>query len=370
MAVTLNPYQLEATLKKQGPGPLYLVVGEEDLLRDHALAVFKTVVLGDGGEFNYDLFYGDEAGGGDIRSCASEMPAFAERRLLVVKAAEKLPAKETETLVEYLKDPVETTTLVFFSPKLDGRLKFSQALARAAVAIDCSPLRDAQLGPWIMREAERLGLRLEEQAHHVLKEAVGGSLYGLRRELEKLASYVASGCAVTSADVQTLRGIEPGASVFDLTLAIAEGHRGKVLSILARNLEAGEAPLRILGSLVWQYRRIWKVKESMASGGREGEAARTLRMDPMSVRPFLGRFSDEHLQAASRLFLDTDGKLKGGSNSRPHIVLERLLLHLCELVKPRPTAEAPPRPPVSAGRGATRVVSNVRTIRSGNRTGR
>lgn len=366
MAVTLNPYQLEATLKKQGPGPLYLVVGEEDLLRDHALAVFKTVVLGDGGEFNYNLFYGDEAGGADIRSCASEMPAFAERRLVVVKAAEKLSAKETETLLEYLKDPVETTTLVFLSPKLDGRLKFSQALARAAVAIDCSPLRDAQLGPWIMREAERLGLRLEEQAHHALKEAAGGSLYGLRRELEKLASYVAAGCAVTAADVQALRGIEPGASVFDLTLAIAEGHRGKVLSILARNLEAGEAPLRILGSLAWQYRRIWKVKESMAGGGREGEAARTLRMDPMSVRPFLGRFSDEHLQAASRLFLDADGKLKGGSNSRPQIVLERLLLRLCEFVKTRP----PARPPVPAGRGATRVVSNVRTIRSGNRTGR
>lgn len=371
MTVTLNPYQLEATFKEKAPGPLYLVVGEEDLLRDHALAVFKTVVLGDGGEFNYDLFYGDEADGADIRSCASEMPAFAERRLVVVKGAEKLSAKQAEVLLDYLKDPVETTTLVFVSLKLDGRLKFSQALVRAAVTIDCSPLREAQLIPWIAREAGRVGIRLEEQAGHALKEAAGGSLYGLRRELEKLASYVAPGRAATAADVHVLRGIEPGASVFDLTLAIAEGNRGKALSILARNLEAGEAPLRILGSLAWQYRRLWKVKESMAGGGREGEAARSLRMDPTKVRPFLGRFSDAQLQTASRLFLDADGQLKGGSNSRPKIVMERLLLRLCESVN-RPTAEPPSRPPVSAGAGrvAARTVSNVRTIRSGNRTGR
>lgn len=369
MAVMLNPYQLEATLKEQAPGPLYLVVGEEDLLRDHALAVFKTVVLGDVGEFNYDLFYGDEAGGEEIRSCASQMPAFAERRLVVVKGAEKLSAKEAEALLDYLKAPVETTTLVFLSQKLDGRLKFSQALGRAAVMIDCSPLREAQLIPWIAREAGRVGIRLDEQAGHALRESAGGSLQGLRRELEKLASYLPQGRAATAADVYVLRGIEPGASVFDLTLAIAEGNRGKALSILARNLEAGEAPLRILGSLAWQYRRLWKVKETMATGGREGEAARALRMDPMKVRPFLSRFSDAQLQTASRLFLDADGQLKGGTNSRPKIVMERLLLRLCESDK-KPTADPPARPPVPAGRAVSRTVSNVRTIRSGKRTGR
>jgi DNA polymerase-3 subunit delta len=256
---------------------------------------------------------------------------------------------------------------VFVSPKLDGRLKFSQALARTAVTIDCSPLREAQLTPWVARDAERLGIRLEEQANQLLKEVTGGSLYGVRRELEKLASYVPPGRTVTAADVHVLRGMEPGASVFDLTLAIAEGNRGQALSILARNLEAGEAPLRILGSLAWQYRRLWKVKELMAGGGREGEAARTLRMDPMKVRSFLGRFSDGHLQEALHLFLEADGKLKGGSSGHPKMVMERVLLRLCGFVK-RATPESPRRSPAPAGRVPARVVSNVRTIKSGNRT--
>ena len=370
MASTLTSYQLETMLKTQAAGPLYLVVGEEDLLRDHALAVLKAAVLVDGGDFNYDLFYGDEASGADIRNCAAEIPVFAERRLVVVKVAEKLSARESEALALYLKDPVETTTLVFISSKLDGRLKFSQALARTAVTIDCSPLREAQLGPWLAREAERLELQLEEPAQQVLKEAVGGSLHGLRRELEKLVSYVPPGRAVTAADVQALRGIEPGASVFDVTAAIADGNHGKVLSILARNLEAGEAPLRILGSLAWQYRRIWKAKESLANGSREGELARTLRMDHAKIRPFLARFSDQHLQAAARLFLEADGQLKGGSGSRPKMVMERLLLRLCGFVEQSLAPESPARPHVPTGRRTARVVSNVRTIKTERRTGR
>jgi DNA polymerase III subunit delta len=368
-ASSLTALQLDQALKQQPPAPLYLITGEEDLLRDGAVASLKTGILGEQGDFNFDQFYGDEAHGADIVNCASEMPVFAERRLVVVKSAEKLPARESDALLPYLKDPVGTTTLVFVSPKLDGRLKFSQALARAAVTVDCSPLRDAQLGPWITREADRLGVRLQDQAVQVLKEISGGSLYALRREFEKLASYVTAGRLATADDVQMLRGTEPGASVFDLTLAIAGGDRARTLSILARNLDAGEAPLRILGSLAWQYRRLWKVKDQLEAGGREGEAARTLRMDPTRVRAFLSRFSHAHLQAALPLFLETDGLLKGGSQSHPRIVMERLLLRLCDAATQVPPGP-PGRRPNVGGRGQTRSLSNVRTITSAGRIGR
>ncbi len=367
MASAMNHLQLESSLKQQGPGCLYLVVGEEDLLRDSVVNVLTQAVLGvEGDAFNYEQFYGDEASGVDIRNSIAAVPVFAVRRLVVVKAAEKLNARESEPLLEYVNTPVESTTLVFVSSKMDGRLKFSQALARSAVVVDCSPLREAQLPTWISREAERLGLRVEEAAAQLLQEVCSASLYSVRRELEKLASYVPSDRAVTAADVYQLRGMEPGASVFDLTLAIGEGRRGRALSILARNLEAGEAPLRILGALAWQYRRIWKVKDLLAQGGREGEAARSLRMDPGKVRAFLNQFSESHLALAIRLFLEADGQLKGGSGSRPKMILERVLLTLCEKSAATPT-QLPPPQHASPKRGATRTVSNVRTIKSRNR---
>ncbi|HXV73571.1 MAG TPA: hypothetical protein VD713_02460, partial [Sphingomonadales bacterium] len=142
------------------------------------------------------------------------------------------------------------------------------------------------------------------------------------------------------------------------------GASGRALTILARNLDAGEAPLRILGALVWQYRRLWKVKESAEKGGRTTEAGRALRMDPAKATALLSKFSEAHLHQAFRLFMEVDSKLKGGSGASGKRVLEDLLLQLCR------SARAPekPRPDPAAYHGrkpaGPRTVSNVRTIRS------
>jgi len=349
--------------------PLYAVIGEEDLLRDMALGALKTALLGEGeSDFNCDQFYGDDVSGAGIVSCASEVAVFAARRIVVVKAAEKLPARECDEILPYLKEPNDSTALIFVASKLDGRLKFTQALAKAAVMVDCSPLREAQWLPWLRQESERVGVQLNEEALELLKEACGGSLYSVRRELEKLAAYVSPGRDVAADDVATLRGTEPGASVFDLTLAIGEKNRGRALAILTRNLEAGEAPLRILGSLAWQYRRLWKVREVVRQGGREGEAARTLRMDPNKVRAFLGQFPDAHLYEALRLFLDADARLKGGSGGRPARILEAVLLRLCDQAQASAHPPAPSRKSEQPQPVRGRAISNVRTITSGKQT--
>jgi DNA polymerase III subunit delta len=81
MGTALSPLQLSAALRQQPPAPVYLVVGEEDLLRDEAVATLKAALLGEGGDFNFDVFYGDEAAGTDILTCALEVPVFAECRV-------------------------------------------------------------------------------------------------------------------------------------------------------------------------------------------------------------------------------------------------------------------------------------------------
>lgn len=370
MPQALSPVQLTARLAQGTVNPLYVLVGEEDLLRDSALAAVKGAVLGgEGDDFNCDVFYGDEADGASIVACASEVAVFAARRLVIVKAADKLPTRQAEALLPYLKDPNGSTTVAFVAPKLDGRLKFTQALMQAAVVVDCSPLADSQLVPWLKQDAARIGITLSDEALHLLKEACGGSLYSVRRELEKLASYIPVDRLVTAADVATLRGTEPGASVFDLAAAIGAQNRGRALAIVARNMEAGEAPLRILGSLAWQYRRLWKAKELMSYGGREGEAARTLRMDPYKVRTFLGQFPEAHLREALQAFLKSDSQLKGGSSGKPDMILDRLILKLCARPHGEQSATAHQRQEPSRPAARGRTFSNVRTITSGPRPG-
>lgn len=338
----MKPYELNNALKKSGLGPLYLVLGEEDELRDQAVAVIKSSLSQDDGlgDFNCEVLYGDESDASEILTRAGEAPVFAPRRLIIVKTTEKLSARAGEALIPYLKSPCDSTTLVFVAVKVDGRTKFAQALKERAVTVECGALPEQQLAQWIRAEAPRIGVRLDDAAILLMRDLAGSnSLSFIKRELEKLAAYVPTERVATPADIEALRGGEVGASVFDLTAAIGAGDRLRVLRIFTRNLETGEAPLRILGSLVWQYRQVWKAKDALQGGKGESEAARMLRVPPFKVREFVGRFSDAHLQTAFRLFAETDGKLKGASATAPARVLESVGLELCRLAEPpRPKA--------------------------------
>lgn len=331
----MKALDVEAAVRKHGLAPLYLVVGEEDCLREEAVAALKAAALGDasagtdGGPeagldaFNYDALYGDESDASEILARAGQAPVFAARRLVIVRSAEKLPAGDGEALLDYLKEPCETTTLVFVAAKLDKRLKFSKELVARAVTIDCSPLADAQLSAWIRAESRRIGVRLSQEASDALaqlalslREETGGSLNLVRRELEKLAAYVPAGRPASAADVEAVRGGEPGASVFDLARAIADRREARALWILARNLDSGEEPLRILGALAWQFRQVWKAKEQRRFGGPGTDLT--------------GLFTERDLATALRLFAEADAKLKGGaSGSSKRLVLETVVLALC-----------------------------------------
>ncbi len=327
----MNTAALESTLAKQGPAPLYAVVGEEDWLREQAVAALKAAVLGgpsvgvgDGMEvFNYDLLYADESDATEILERAGQAPVFAARRCVIVKSAEKVSPRDGDALLAYLKEPCETTTLVFVAAKLDKRLKFTKELLEHAVAVDCSSFPEAQLTEWIRAESGRQGVRLGPEAVGALsrlalslKGEAGGSLNLLRREMEKLAAYVPSGKTAGVQEVEAVRGGEPGASVFDLASAIAARREGQALWILARNLDSGEDPLRILGALAWQFRQIWKAKDQRWRGGSGAELS--------------GAFTDRDLGTAVELFAAADAKLKGGaSGSSKRLVLETAVLALC-----------------------------------------
>jgi len=285
--------------------PLYLIVGEEGWLRDEAVAAIRAAIMGSDEAnvwvFNDDMVYGDETDAAEILTLCNTLPLFTTRRLVVVRHVEDVRAKDAERLLPYLDAPVETTCLILTGKKVDGRAKFFQAYKKSAVVVDCEPLDAMAVPAWIRAQAATLGLSLDEPARQQLQESGSGDLGVLRREMEKLAAYVAQGAVVTVADVEAVQGADTGGTVWNLLDAVRRKERASSLRSLGKVLEAGEAPLKVLGLLAWGWRQDWKAR----------------------------RFSDDMLRDFEQ-FRDADSRLKGGGGrGQDRLVMERMLLNLC-----------------------------------------
>ncbi|OLB58517.1 MAG: DNA polymerase III subunit delta, partial [Nitrospirae bacterium 13_2_20CM_2_61_4] len=285
-------------------------------------AAIRAAVLGPDdanvGVFNSDVVYGDETEAAEILTLCGNLPMFATRRLVVVKEVGALGAHEAERLLPCLEAPVETTCLVLTGGKVDGRVKFFQALKQAAVSVDCAPLDAQALPAWVQEQAGALGLRLDQAARESLIEASGGALGVLCREMEKLAAYVAPNTRVTAADVEAVQGADTGGSVHDLIDALQRRDRVSSLRSLGKVLDAGEPPLKVLGFLAACWRNMWRAR----------------------------KFSQEMLRDFE-LFREIDSRLKGGGGGRrkERLEMERLVLNLC-----RGAGRATPSRPFASAR--------------------
>ena len=169
----MKVHELHSQLTRKGLGPLYLVLGEEPYFRDQALRLFRRVGQGADGStllegtetepssqmFSSDVLYGDETDASEILAIAEEVSFFSSHRLVLLKWADKLSAREGERLLPYLKAPNDSTTLVLAAAKLDGRTKWVQELKKQAVVVECSPLFENQRVSWVAQRAREFGVQ-------------------------------------------------------------------------------------------------------------------------------------------------------------------------------------------------------------------
>jgi DNA polymerase-3 subunit delta len=366
----MKVHEFHSHLTRQGLSPLYLVIGEEPYFRDQVLALLRLAgqegnTRESSGErasdssqmFHVDVVYGDETDASEILAISEEASFFSLRRLLIIKWADKLSTRDGEALMPYFQAPNETTTLIFVAAKLDGRTKWVQELKKRATVVECAPVFENQRLGWVSQRARELGLQLDDSALDMLKDQVAEGLYVTAGELEKLVVFMPEGHHVQAQDVETVRGKSPGISVFDWSEAVARGDYGRALDIVAKNLETGEAPLRMLGAFLWQMRRIWKTRALMEEGHNADQAARQAGIPPFRAREFVQqvqRWREPQLRRAWELFAQADSALKGGRASRPKLILDDLVIQLCQGMKSGPVNKArtgrPYSPPVGNAR--------------------
>ncbi|MFZ5863592.1 MAG: DNA polymerase III subunit delta [Nitrospirota bacterium] len=335
----MTPHELVKQLAAGRIDPLYLIVGEESWLADEALAALRRYAAPPDDLMNSHVFSGVETAAEDLVAVAQTLPAFATRRFIVLRDAERLAS--SDLLTAYCDDPATTTCLVFITAKLDRRKSWAGALAKRAVTVACDPLKPAALRTWLQREASARGFRLNDEALAYLLARADGSMRALSQDLETLTvSHRGATGPLTTDELSVLSPGEAAVSVFDWAHAVAMGNPGDAIGATRRLLH-DEAPLLMLSILAGQWRKMLRYRALIESGTAASAAAGALGLPPFAatrVADAAKRRSSTRLIAGLTWCLETDAAIKGGA-LQPTLAMERLVSALCE-GEPAPTGRS------------------------------
>ncbi len=323
--------EFEHLLSENRIPPLLLLYGEESFLLERTLNnVLDKVVAPADRDFNYQVFRGRETQAARVLDASHTLPAFAPRRLILVREADQIPTSELDLFLPYLKTPEPQTTLVFVAEKIDGRRKFYQDFRKAGEMVEFRPLFDNQIPGFVKDQARNFGRSFTEDALSLFCRRVGSHLQEVHGELVKLFSYLGERDLVDVADVAEIVSDTRVDSIFELTNAMGERRLNEALRLLVRLVDEGIAPLLILNMLTRHFRQLWMVSELLEQRTPGREIAKRIGINPYFIEGLLKQakhFSASQYRNAFEMFLETDLALKS-SGSHPLAHLQKLVLDL------------------------------------------
>jgi len=284
---------------------------------------------------------------------AQALLAYCKRREMNLT---KRKGAEGNRLSALLDDGLpEWSFLLMTAVQADRRTRLFKRLDELGAVLHLALERDRsgkisreKLLEFVGQRLRQAGKNLHPQAREMILTRAGDELRSLQQELDKLILFVGDRTTIRAEDIDMIVADQGEGWIFDLTRALGERDAVAALTQLARLIAQGEHPLKILGTLASEARRLLSARQLLA-----GELAKlwrrgmtypqfqqiVLKQDgsPLGGRNPYGdymcfqraeRFSLAELSRFMQRLFETDFRLKS-STSQPRILLEKLFLELC-----------------------------------------
>ncbi|MEO0352519.1 MAG: DNA polymerase III subunit delta [Cyanobacteria bacterium P01_A01_bin.15] len=168
--------------------------------------------------------------------------------------------------------PDSSVLLLTSANKPDGRLKSTKLLKKHADIREFDtipPWKTDQIEHQVYQVAKDIGLRLTPQAAALLGAAIGANTRRLYNELEKLNTYWANPQTALPPEAVTALVATSTQSSLQLAAALRQGNTDQALTLITELLERNEPALRIVATLVGQFRTWLWVKLMTETGERD-----------------------------------------------------------------------------------------------------
>jgi DNA polymerase-3 subunit delta len=236
---------------------------------------------------------------------------------------------EWEGLASYIKRMPETTVLVLVGGEVKGHNPLLKKLAPLAEVRTFPMLRGEKLKAWIQQRVRGEGGDITPQAVNLLAELIGGDLWAMNGEIQKLLLY-SQERPIGEDDVRQLVSHVQEANIFALVDAVAEGRTELAQRILHRLYDDGVAPTYILVMITRQFRLIALAKDLPRGLPRPQMQERLGLKKSYALDKTLGQaklYDFEGVKRAYDKLLETDLAIKTGKYS-DKLALELLVTEL------------------------------------------
>lgn len=285
-----------------------------------------------------------------LQEVCSAVPFLAERRLVVVEglleqfdagraggrdgrsAAAKAALEEWQQAPVTLAQIPPTTILVFLKDGPRRNNAVMRELATVAQLREFPLLGGAALESWIRQRIASSGATATPQAVRRLVELVGGNLWVLSNEIEKLALYAGGEAPIDDVAVGLLVAYAREANIFQAVDSILQGRSAVAMRSILGLRQGGQPVSYILTMLARQLRLILLAQELQAQRvpGPEmrGRLGLTADFAVRQVEEQARSHSYERVAAMYRRLLETDLAIKRGELGED-LALETLVAELC-----------------------------------------
>ena len=330
---------------------LYVLYGEDDFSLHQALEEIKRGI-GDQTALitNTSVLDGKQVTVEQLWTVCAAMPFLADKRLVIihgllerfepkVKAGKK--RKDTsasarqdghKSLSEYLVRIPESTVLVLIDGGIKSKNPLLRELAAKAKVMSFPLLKESRLHQWIEKRVGEKGGSISPQAVDLLTRFVGGNLWIMANEIDKLVLFTL-GRRIEEEDIRRVVSYVQEANVFAMVDAILEFKAGVAEQLLEQLLQQGATPAYLLAMLSRQVRMIVRVKDLKSQRKSEAEIQNKLALASDFVlrktSEQAGRYSLARLKEVYHKLLEADLAIKTG-RLEPELALNILIAELCQ----------------------------------------
>ena len=322
--------------------PIYLYWGEDDFAIQKAVANLRDRVLDPQWlSFNYTQYLPDQPDT-IIQGLNQVMtPPFGTGSRLVWLVDTTICQQCSEDLLTELKRtfpviPEASVLLLTCRTKPDGRLKSTQLLQKCAEIQEFSlipPWKTEQLVQRVQQAAQELGVKLTQKSADLLAESVGNNTRQLYSELEKLHTF--AGATNKPVDVDTVAQLVRANTQNSLQLAAAikAGNTARALGLVTELINHNEPALKIVATLIGQFRTWLWVKLMMETRQDERAIAQAAEIGNPKRVYFLQQevktLSVQQLVLTLPLLLELEVSLKQGAEELS--ALQNKVIELCQV---------------------------------------